>query len=97
MGRRRAQPSLSGPPQFPGACPSLVKSLTIPVNVWIALENEGLKEASGAIGAVAVQLVGGRYLVNSLRETFGLIRVLIRLSMRSGGQNPHAPKKRRGS
>ena len=36
-----------------------------------------------------------RYLVNGLRETFGLIGVPIRLSMRSGGQNPYAPKKRR--
>jgi GTPase len=38
-----------------------------------------------------------RYLVNGLRETFGLIGVPIRLSMRSGGENPYAPKKRRGS
>jgi GTP-binding protein len=37
-----------------------------------------------------------RYLVNGLRETFGLIGVPIRLSMRSGGQNPYAPRKRRG-
>ncbi len=37
-----------------------------------------------------------RYLVNGLRETFGLIGVPIRLSMRSGGDNPYAPKKRRG-
>ena len=37
-----------------------------------------------------------RYLVNGLRETFGLFGVPIRLSMRSGGQNPYAPKKRRG-
>src|SRR6516165_3515488 len=37
-----------------------------------------------------------RYLVNGLRETFGLIGVPIRLSMRSGGENPYAPKKRRG-
>jgi GTP-binding protein len=36
-----------------------------------------------------------RYLVNGLRETFGLIGVPIRLSMRSGGENPYAPKKRR--
>jgi GTP-binding protein len=36
-----------------------------------------------------------RYLVNGLRETFGLIGVPIRLSMRSGGDNPYAPKKRR--
>ena len=36
-----------------------------------------------------------RYLVNGLRETFGLIGVPIRLSMRSGGANPYAPKKRR--
>ena len=47
-----------------------VKSLIIRSSVWIAFESEGLKEASGAIGAVAVRLVGGRYLVNSLRETF---------------------------
>ena len=33
-----------------------------------------------------------RYLVNGLRETFGLIGVPIRLSMRSGGENPYAPK-----
>src|SRR5271167_2493156 len=37
-----------------------------------------------------------RYLVNGLRETFGLTGVPIRLSMRSGGENPYAPKKRRG-
>ncbi len=37
-----------------------------------------------------------RYLVNGLRETFGLIGVPIRLSMRSGRENPFAPKKRRG-
>ena len=36
-----------------------------------------------------------RYLVNGLRQTFGLIGVPIRLSMRSGGENPYAPKKRR--
>jgi GTPase len=36
-----------------------------------------------------------RYLVNGPRETFGLIGVPIRLSMRSGGENPYAPKKRR--
>jgi GTPase len=36
-----------------------------------------------------------RYLVNGLRETFGLFGVPIRLSMRSGGENPYAPKKRR--
>jgi len=36
-----------------------------------------------------------RYLVNGLRETFGLIGVPIRLSMRSGGENPYAPRKRR--
>jgi KH-domain-like of EngA bacterial GTPase enzymes, C-terminal len=37
-----------------------------------------------------------RYLVNGLRETFGLVGVPIRLSMRSGGDNPYAPKRRRG-
>ena len=37
-----------------------------------------------------------RYLVNGLRETFGFFGVPIRLSMRSGGDNPYAPKKRRG-
>ena len=37
-----------------------------------------------------------RYLVNGLRETFGLFGVPIRLSMRSGGENPYAPKKKRG-
>ncbi|HLX98397.1 MAG TPA: ribosome biogenesis GTPase Der [Roseiarcus sp.] len=37
-----------------------------------------------------------RYLVNGLRQTFGLIGVPIRLSMRSGGANPYAPKKRKG-
>jgi GTP-binding protein len=37
-----------------------------------------------------------RYLVNGLRETFGLIGVPIRLSLRSGGENPYAPKRRRG-
>ena len=35
-----------------------------------------------------------RYLVNGLRETFGLIGVPIRLSMRAGSKNPYAPKKR---
>jgi GTPase len=38
-----------------------------------------------------------RYLVNGPRETFGLIGVPIRLSMRSGGENPYAPKRRRKS
>jgi len=37
-----------------------------------------------------------RYLVNGLRETFGLYGAPIRLSLRSGGENPYAPKKRRG-
>ena len=37
-----------------------------------------------------------RYLVNGLRETFGLIGVPIRLSMRGGSENPYARKKRRG-
>ncbi|MBV8441883.1 MAG: ribosome biogenesis GTPase Der [Hyphomicrobiales bacterium] len=37
-----------------------------------------------------------RYLVNGLRETFGLNGVPIRLSLRSGGENPYAPKRRRG-
>jgi hypothetical protein len=37
-----------------------------------------------------------RYLVKGLRETFGLIGVPIRRSMRSGSENPYAPKKRRG-
>ena len=36
-----------------------------------------------------------RYLVNGLRETFGLIGVPIRLSLRTS-ENPYAPKKRRG-
>ena len=36
-----------------------------------------------------------RYLVNGLRETFGLVGVPIRLSMRSGGENPYAPRKRK--
>src|SRR6202044_169004 len=36
-----------------------------------------------------------RYLVNGLRETFGLIGLPIRLSMRPGSENPYAPKKRR--
>ncbi|HZZ61725.1 MAG TPA: ribosome biogenesis GTPase Der [Roseiarcus sp.] len=36
-----------------------------------------------------------RYLVNGLRETFGLVGVPIRLSLRSG-DNPYAPKKRQG-
>jgi GTP-binding protein len=34
--------------------------------------------------------------VNGLRETFGLIGVSIRLSMRAGSENPYAPKKQRG-
>ncbi|HEY1780032.1 MAG TPA: ribosome biogenesis GTPase Der [Roseiarcus sp.] len=37
-----------------------------------------------------------RFLVNGLRETFGLIGVPIRLSMRGGSDNPYAHKKRRG-
>ena len=37
-----------------------------------------------------------RCLVNGLRETFGLIGVPIRLSMRSSDDNPYAPKRRRG-
>ncbi|MBV8472699.1 MAG: ribosome biogenesis GTPase Der [Hyphomicrobiales bacterium] len=37
-----------------------------------------------------------RYLANGLRETFGLFGVPIRLSMRSSGDNPYAPKKKRG-
>jgi GTP-binding protein len=37
-----------------------------------------------------------RYLVNGLRETFGLFGVPIRISMRSAGANPYAPKRRRG-
>jgi GTP-binding protein len=36
-----------------------------------------------------------RYLVNGLRETFGLTGVPIRLSMRGGSKNPYAPTKRR--
>ena len=36
-----------------------------------------------------------RDLVNGLPETFGAIGAPIRLSMRSGGENPYAPKKRR--
>jgi hypothetical protein len=34
--------------------------------------------------------------IDGLRETFGLIGVSIRLSMRAGSENPYAPKKRRG-
>ena len=37
-----------------------------------------------------------RFLANGLRETFGLYGVPIRLSMRGGGPNPFAPKRRRG-
>ena len=37
-----------------------------------------------------------RYLVNGLRETFGLYGVPIRLSMRGGSANPYAPKSKRG-
>ena len=33
-----------------------------------------------------------RYLVNGLRETFGLIGVPVRLSLRSGGDNPSREK-----
>jgi GTP-binding protein len=33
-----------------------------------------------------------RYLVNGLRETFGFLGVPMRLSMRSGGENPYAGK-----
>jgi len=36
-----------------------------------------------------------RYLVNGLRQTFGLNGVPIRLSLRSGSENPYAPKKRK--
>ena len=38
-----------------------------------------------------------RYLVNGLRETFGLFGVPIRLSMRGGSANPYAPKDKRKS
>jgi len=38
-----------------------------------------------------------RYLINGLRETFGLFGVPIRLSMRAGGENPFAPKDKRRS
>jgi len=38
-----------------------------------------------------------RYLVNGLRETFGLYGVPIRLSMRGGSENPYAPKDKRKS
>jgi predicted GTPase len=34
--------------------------------------------------------------MNGLRETFDLIGVPIRLSMRSRGENPYAPQKWRG-
>ena len=37
-----------------------------------------------------------RFLANGLRETFGFLGVPIRLSMRSGGENPYAGKTRRG-
>jgi GTPase len=37
-----------------------------------------------------------RYLINGLRETFSLIGVPIRLSLRGGSPNPYAPKRRRG-
>ena len=37
-----------------------------------------------------------RYLTNGLRETFGLVGVPIRLSMRGGGPNPYANKDKRG-
>ncbi|MGD1015066.1 MAG: ribosome biogenesis GTPase Der [Roseiarcus sp.] len=36
-----------------------------------------------------------RYLVNGLRETFGLYGAPVRLSMRGGSANPYAPKARR--
>ncbi len=36
-----------------------------------------------------------RDLVNGLREIFGLIGVPIRLSMRSGGENPYVGKRYR--
>jgi GTP-binding protein len=36
-----------------------------------------------------------RYLVNGLRETFGLYGAPIRLSMRGGSANPYAPKDKR--
>jgi GTP-binding protein len=38
-----------------------------------------------------------RYLVNGLRETFGLYGVPIRLSMRAASENPYAPKDKRKS
>ncbi|MGO9744166.1 MAG: ribosome biogenesis GTPase Der [Roseiarcus sp.] len=37
-----------------------------------------------------------RYLVNGLRDTFGLIGAPIRISLRGGGPNPYAPKDKRG-
>ena len=38
--------------------------------------------------------LGGVWKGLAVRETFGLIGVPIRLSMRSGGYNPYAPRKR---
>ena len=37
-----------------------------------------------------------RFLINGLRETFSLIGVPIRISMRGGSPNPYAPKRRGG-
>jgi GTP-binding protein len=36
-----------------------------------------------------------RYLVNGLRETFGFLGVPIRISLRGGGENPYAGKKKK--
>ncbi len=69
---------------------SRVKSLAIRASVWIAF--------FVMFGNSVDKIPEGykRYLVNGLRETFGLIGVPIRLSMRSGGENPYAPKRGRG-
>ena len=69
----------------------LVKSPTIRASVWIAffvLFGKSVDEHSPRGYK--------RDLVNGLRETFGLIGAPIRRSMRSGSENPYAPKKRMG-
>ena len=70
---------------------SLVKFLAIRASVWFAF----FVLFGNSIESIPESYK--RRLVNSLRETFGLIGAPIRLSMRSGRENPYVPKKRLGS
>jgi GTP-binding protein len=68
----------------------LVKSPTIPANVWIAF----FVLFGNSIASIPERQK--RHLVDGVRQTFGLIGAPIRRSMRSGSENPYAPKKRMG-